>query len=116
MRLLVCGNREYNNYEKVKRIIEQIDPSVIIVGGCRGVGTLALKAAKELGIELDGPYIADWNNSPRGAGVIRDKEMLKQNPDVVVAIFDDSKCKDTISMVSLARDVGMPVLELFVRD
>lgn len=114
-RVLFTGSREFTDCEKIKRIIEQIDPFEIIVGDYRGVDTLVLRVAKELGINVgDSPYIADWDSYGRSAGPIRNKEMLKQKPDMVVAIFDDSKCKGTQGMVDLARAAEVPVLEFFL--
>ena len=116
MRLLVCGSRKYNNREKVKRIIEQLAPSVIICGDATGVDMLALNIACELEIEYDGPYIADWNRFGKSAGAIRNKQMLKEGkPDVVAAIYDDTQCRGTKLMVRLAKDAGVPVLDFFMK-
>ena len=43
MRVLVCGGRNYNNYSRVKEVLEGLDPkpTVIIEGGAFGADTMA---------------------------------------------------------------------------
>lgn len=116
-RLLVCGSRKFTNYEKVKRVVEQLLPDYMIFGDCIGVDTLAHDAAHEIGISHDPPYVADWNGYGNSAGAIRNKEMLRKGkPDVVAAIFDDRINKGTTLMANLARDAGVPVIEFFLKS
>lgn len=118
MRLLVCGSREYDNEAKVKGIVEQLEATYLVFGDCRGVDTNAHDVAHDLDIPHDPPYIADWYPTGRlfrGAGAVRNKRMLKEGkPDVVAAVFDNTKCSGTNLMVGIARKANVPVVEFIM--
>lgn len=56
MRVLICGDRHWTDYESIKRYIfavKVVHPDTIIIQGeCAGVDLMAKKAAIELGLPL----------------------------------------------------------------
>ena len=111
MRVLVCGSRTYPRPDVVRafvsRLARKYPNAVIIHGAAPGVDTWAGKAAAACGLAVI-PFPADWSQG-RGAGAIRNRQMLKEGrPDVVVAFhFEDSP--GTRDMIAVARRALVPV-------
>ncbi len=86
--MLVCGGRQYKNYEKIKAEIEKIGAdniAVIIHGDAPGADSLAQRAACELKIPVL-PFQAQWWLQGKRAGIIRNRKMLNEGkPDLVLA-------------------------------
>jgi len=110
MKVLVCGDRSWKDWNKIRSKLQELKPEVIIAGGARGADTTAaLIASKELGIPAY-IYPAQWNTYGRAAGPIRNREMLDQCPDLVLAFHSDlSKSKGTADCVREARKRGIKV-------
>lgn len=114
MRVLVCGGRDFNDYERLKEIlnyywipVRAID--VIIHGGAIGADTLAGKYAKENNIFVE-RYPADWDKYGKVAGPIRNKQMLDEGkPDLVIAFPGG---KGTAHMVKIAKEANIKVVEI----
>lgn len=116
-RILVCGGRDYLDYPKVNSVLDDIvqranDPSevVIIQGGAKGADFLAKVYAYCWGwgglhcVE----YPADWKAYGKGAGAIRNQQMLDEGkPDLVVAFPGGS---GTADMIRRARKAGVEVI------
>jgi hypothetical protein len=74
------------------------------------VRTLARRIAEELGLEVR-KYPAKWHTYGKAAGPIRNREMLKENPELVIAFHDDIKnSKGTKDMVTIAQKAGITVV------
>ena len=55
-------------------------------------------------------YPADWDTHGRGAGPIRNKQMLEEGkPDLVIAFPGG---KGTANMIGQAKEAGIPVREI----
>lgn len=110
MKILVCGDRNWTGYDKIKEVLSQYPGAIIVHGACRGADTNASLAAVELGLEAR-PYPARWNLYGRAAGPIRNTQMLdEESPDLVLAFHDDlSKSKGTADMIQKARKRGIGV-------
>ena len=111
MRVLVCGDRKWENYEAIFGRLRQLpEGSVIIEGEAPGADRLARRAAEELGLSFDS-YPANWDRFGRGAGRIRNRQMLRDGlPDLVLAFhsrLEDSK--GTLNMVAIALQAGVQV-------
>lgn len=107
MKVLVCGGRDYSDYEKLRIELDKIrDISEIIHGGARGADTLAGKYAEENSIPCK-RFNALWDLYGKSAGYRRNVEMLNDNPDVVLA-FPGSK--GTAMMIELAKKAGVEVI------
>ena len=109
MRIIVCGSREWTDEDVIKRLLKEFSPDVVIEGECRGADLLAKKCANELGIRVE-PYPANWDRYGRGAGPIRNKQMIVEGkPDLVVAFHNDIKNSlGTKNMLWQAKSYGIP--------
>lgn len=98
MKVLVTGDRNYSDREKVKEILTtlvQLNSSmgdhneiILLHGAAKGADTLA----GEVGASLDFRVVAipaDWERYGRAAGPIRNRQMLDEQPDLVIAFHDD---------------------------
>ena len=106
MRLLICGSRNWKDRKAILQAVEELNPSVIIEGECRGADKLAASVAEELGILVE-KFPADWARYGRQAGSIRNQQMLTEGkPDYVLA-FPTSKSCGTWDMVRRAKKAGV---------
>jgi hypothetical protein len=117
-RILVCGGRDYLDYLKVQKTLDEAilgtnaDDVTIIQGGARGADFLAKVYAYCWGwgglncIE----YPADWHKNGRAAGHIRNKQMLEEGkPDLVIAFPGG---RGTADMIRQAKEAGVEVVEV----
>jgi hypothetical protein len=92
-------------------ISEELDfdnnqPITIISGEARGADTLAKEYATECGWDYEG-YPADWRVYGKGAGYVRNRQMLVEGkPDLVVAFPGGNGTK---MMTELAMKADVPV-------
>jgi predicted Rossmann-fold nucleotide-binding protein len=111
MRVLVCGGRDYTDYESLGYHLGTLRAkhsiSLIIHGGQRGADTMAGTWARENNIPVQA-YMAEWTRYDKAAGPIRNQRMLDEGkPDLVVAFPGN---RGTRRMVKQARDHGVDVL------
>jgi len=113
-RVIVCGGRDFGDYsllkESLNHLLSKIREThrVIIVSGCaRGADSLALRYALEDNLSVE-KYPADWEANGRGAGYLRNEQMLKVANGVVA--FPGGK--GTEHMVAIAQKKGIPTKEV----
>lgn len=123
MRVLVCGGREYDDWDTLYSTLYDIfddgerpltNPFVVISGGAKGADFLARVWAKFMSIEFPSvsyeEYPADWKTHGKAAGPIRNKQMLEEGkPDLVVAFPGGT---GTANMVKQAKEKGVPCVEV----
>lgn len=110
MRILICGDRNYNSVESVFNYISGLSlDTVIIHGNCEGADTLAKHVALRLGLQVI-PFPADWSKG-RAAGPIRNRQMLVEGrPDRVIAFHDSlTTSRGTRDMITQTLRAGIPV-------
>jgi hypothetical protein len=113
-RILVCGGREYNDYDKFKEVMNNIlpwfDPEFCIIqGGARGADRLAMGWAFFQGCPMI-EMRANWDYYRNHAGVIRNTWMIKYAmPDLVVAFPGGT---GTANMIKQARAASIDVFEV----
>jgi len=113
MKVLVCGGRDYTDWEYVYRILDLVHASVeitkIIHGGARGADSLAGSWAVKESIETEVYIIAnhDWAEHGKKAGILRNQKMLDASqPDIVIAFPGKS---GTAHMVKISKEAGYKV-------
>ena len=108
MKVLVCGDRNWIDRELIREHLSQIESlELVIEGGARGADTLSRKAAVGLGVEVN-EYRAEWEIYGRAAGPIRNRRMLDEKPDLVLAFHDNiQESKGTADTVREAKRRGI---------
>ena len=110
MRLLVTGGRDFSDHDFLFTTLDRLHAehhlTLLIHGDARGADRLASEWAKERGIEILA-CPADWKRYGRGAGPKRNRQMLDEHPDLVVAFPGGS---GTRHMVLIAEDAGVKVI------
>jgi hypothetical protein len=111
MKVIVCGGRNYKDANHVFLSLDAIHAetpvAVVVHGGATGADELAgLWAVSRKVPEQRFP--ADWNKYGNAAGPIRNREMLKQQPDLVVA-FPGGRW--TADMVRIALRANVRVVK-----
>ena len=91
MKLLICGDRRWNDYGAIHgalsiQAVESADELVVVTGACRGADLLAEKAAREVGLRYRG-YPACWRDLGKKAGPTRNQEMLDMERPALVWAF-----------------------------
>lgn len=102
MNVAIIGSRTFTDYERAEQFLSalELDITRVISGGAKGADAIAERYAAEHGIPIT-VYPADWKRYGRGAGMIRNKQII-DDADVVVA-FWDGVSKGTKHSIELAR-------------
>ena len=108
IRLLVCGSRDWTDRDAIRKEILALSPSVVIEGGARGADRIAKEIAIELKIDVM-EYPAEWNKYGKGAGPIRNQQMLDEAHPSLVLAFPLPDSKGTWDMIRRAQDAGIEV-------
>jgi hypothetical protein len=108
MKVLVCGSREWDDYEAVAiqlgRFPEGTD---VIHGNARGADRIAAKIAVHLGHRVRA-VPANWQTEGKRAGILRKLRLLDEQPDLVIA-FQVNGSRGTQHTIDEARKRGIPV-------
>lgn len=110
MKVLVCGSRHWSDAVKIKDRLSKLPPDTLIIeGGAKGADTMAFLVARSLGLKVM-DFKADWEKYGKMAGPIRNRQMLDQVPDLVIAFHEDlAKSLGTRDTVNEAKRRGIPV-------
>lgn len=107
MKVLVCGSRYWDDLPMIKARLREIPAypvASLIHGGCKGADLQAAEAARILGFKSIQMFPANWIRDGPAAGPIRNRLMLDENPDIVLAFHDDyENSKGTRDLVEEAR-------------
>ena len=108
MRLLIAGGRDFDDYERVRRVCEPFlsHELEIVQGGARGADALGSRFAEEHQIP-EKQFDADWATHGRAAGILRNLEMAKYA--TVLVAFWDGKSRGTGDMINRALAWGLEV-------
>lgn len=116
MKVLITGDRDWDDDFPIDVVIAGLrsligDHLVILHGAAKGADNLA-DQWKWNGVEVQ-PYPADWATYGKRAGPIRNRQMLDQQPDLVVAFHDRLEfSRGTKDCVAEAGRRGIPVWHL----
>jgi hypothetical protein len=108
-KVLVCGDRRWSDKASIRRELEKLPKNTTIIqGGCRGADQLAAEVAEELGFTIQ-EFPAKWSEFGLAAGPIRNREMVDQKPDMILAFHSNlSESKGTRNMIGLALANKIP--------
>lgn len=105
MKTIIAGSRDIEDYELLKRVMQNVPWEIteVISGGYKGVDTLAIRWAEEKKI----PCIvmkANWTSFGPAAGPIRNSEMAKVGEALVLVWDGHSKgSKDILARMRKKR-------------
>ena len=116
--ILVAGGRDFDDLMMIEAVMGKairhclaLDPTRkirFIQGGAKGADFLCKCLAKKYGYECD-QYDADWDTHGRGAGNIRNKQMLDEGrPDFVVIMPGG---RGTSDMFHQATQAGLRIFD-----
>lgn len=111
MRAIVCGGRTLTDRDWIFGKLDDVffgQMPTILHGGCAGVDSIAGEWARSRGLPCE-VYPADWNRYGRAAGPMRNRKMIRSNPDVVVAFPGG---RGTSSMRILAKIAGVRLVDV----
>lgn len=110
MRVLICGDRNWEDVRAIEEFISKLPKDTIIIHGlCRGADIIADDMAHKHGLKIL-KFPAEWHKYGKAAGPIRNKKMIVDGkPDEVVAFHNNlSKSRGTVNMIKQARIYGIP--------
>lgn len=108
MKAVICGGRNFSDYQQLRSVLQQYHLTHIIHGGARGADSLAGLYAGEHNIQCT-VFKAEWNLHGLGAGPRRNQRMLEEQPEVVIAFPGGF---GTADMVRRAKNAGLYVIEV----
>ena len=115
MKLIVAGSREFNNYDLLKKSIQENfqrwEIEEIVSGTARGADTLGEQFAKEYDIPIK-QFPANWDLYGKSAGYRRNAEMANY-ADALIA-FWNGESKGTMHMINLAKEKNLKVVIISV--
>lgn len=113
MRVLICGDRDWKNYECMRRVLYDMmcngelsfGHDTLIHGDARGVDKMSAQFFENIEV-----YPADWEQHGKAAGPIRNQQMLDTGVDMVIAFHSNiSESKGTLDMIKRANKAGVEV-------
>lgn len=110
MKVVVCGDRNWNNYSVIYDVLSKLDRDAIIIhGGASGADSIAGDIAAKLGFKVV-RVVADWGKYGISAGPIRNRKMLDMNPNLVLAFHNNiENSKGTKDCVEEAKKRGIDI-------
>lgn len=112
LKVLVCGSRDFNDYELLKETLNAYSITSIVHGAARGADTLAGRYGKEaLGLDSEHIHVypALWDLYGKRAGPIRNGQMLREGRPEMVIAFRGPNSRGTQNMINQARKAEVPV-------
>ena len=110
-RVCVCGGRNYGDSAEVMRVLDQLQPKLVIQGEATGADTLARAYAVLSGIPYES-YAPDrgLDGNGRDWKYRRNSRMLERGKPTLVVAFPGGP--GTADTVRKARAAGIPVIEV----
>ena len=109
-KFMVCGSRTITDEKFVISEIEKCwaeslgaEPVIVVEGEAKGVDSIAKSWAISKNFQLE-PHKPDWKRFGRGAGIVRNKEMVEAS-DFVLILWDGSS-KGTLSDIKLCEKLS----------
>jgi hypothetical protein len=113
-RLAVVGSRDFPDLDWVSYEVSQLlADTILISGGARGVDSVAEDAARAVGLTVR-VYKPDWKKYGKGAGFIRNKQIVDDCDELWA--FWDGRSKGTKHSIDLALKADKPVTIYYLMD
>jgi hypothetical protein len=114
MIILVCGDRNWSNQRRLNEVLDNIHSKNpihrLIEGEAKGADSMGRIWGMANSVPVE-PHPANWKLYGRAAGPIRNAQMLKSKPDLVVAFHNDfENSKGTRNMVKIAKKADIKVM------
>lgn len=109
MKIAIVGSRDFTNYEAMKKafdiVKEQYPVSEILTGCAMGADSLAVQLANERDYKLT-VFKADWNRYGKGAGPVRNTDLVNKS-DIVMVFWNGISrgSKDVIRKAIMANKI-----------
>lgn len=119
MKVIIAGGRDFGlTGDSLVRCALQASRfrakiTEVVCGMAPGIDTHGKIWANENGIPVK-EFPADWKKHGKAAGPIRNKQM-SEYADALILIWD-GESRGSRSMLSLAKDKGIPIEEIIVKD
>jgi hypothetical protein len=119
-RVLVCGDRHWEDQKMICSVLCELKKeygiTTVVQGAAQGADMAAVLAAQKLKLAVR-TFAPLWAQYGPAAGPIRNRQMLNDEPDLVVAFHDSLKdSKGTRNMCQLAVLGGVKTLHCFHVD
>lgn len=115
MRCIIAGGRDFNDYGRLKKVMDNCPYEIteVVCGRARGADSLGERWALERGVHVE-YFVPDWEGLGKRAGFVRNSDMAEyaceQGVDKALLVaFWDEKSKGTKNMIDLATKYGMIV-------
>ena len=112
MKVLCCGSRTFTDLKVIisafETLLKEGPIDSVIQGGAMGADYFCSLEAARRGIKVF-EFPAEWERYGRSAGYIRNSQMIKEKPDIVLA-FQVKNSKGTEHMISLAKKANIRVI------
>jgi hypothetical protein len=110
MKVLICGDRYWTGRLPIRSWLCKLQDwayDTVIEGEAPGADSIAREEAEQMGFKVL-KYPAEWGRYGRAAGPIRNRQMLDEKPDLVLAFHADlSRSRGTRDTVEEARRRGI---------
>lgn len=109
MKVLVAGSRKFNDYERLKKVLDELEGiDEIVSGEASGADALGSKYGLENDIHVQS-FIPNWKGLGKRAGYERNLEMaryLNSNEDMAV-IFWDGESRGSRHMIEICERMAI---------
>lgn len=113
MRCIIAGGRDFNDYERLCKVMNNCPYEVteVVCGLAKGADYLGHCWALENNIPIK-CFEADWNNLGKRAGHVRNTQMgdyANEHGDGLLVAFWNQSSRGTKHMIDYATKIGMTV-------
>lgn len=113
-KVMVTGSRDWSDIDLINNKLREIyielgspENVLLLSGGCRGADSLAESIWELNGLPVQ-RFPADWDKYGKAAGPIRNRQMVDESPDVVIA-FPLGDSVGTRGAIRMAQSAGLDV-------
>lgn len=103
MKTAVVGSRSILDAEKIETLLGSLAISHVVSGGAKGVDSIAENYARKNNLPVT-IFKPDWKRFGRGAGMIRNRDIVLESQQVLA--FWDGSSKGTLNSINLAIKHG----------